>query len=697
MAWGNSIDNLLVQQVHLAEKGEVRGAQIEKLLKDLGELSSDRPKSAFHLGYAKILLGLEVEEPATGSRARRWYLFGMLRAHDRRGERNWAAELIQDPTQLMEILSEPEIAAPCLPVVMRSLFGCGDLNLAISAIEYIATAGELDETELLVDASLSDLLSRLEAMVRAQENEISGPILRRCITMEAFQQLPADIRARYLRASGQHQLHCGEFEAALVDLKSALDLAEGQPQLRSSIAALASLAALHLHEFGQLRLNPNRPSRDAGAEWLSAAISDEERAVPEAWFAVGVLSYETGDLDRAVAAFDRATKASRRGNGRDEPLLDHCRFYLGAALIAQGRPEEANRAARLLDQSLATVSTDLEAFDSVHAELKKLDRSVALKFLDAVEVDRGIAPDQLLLIALEYQGLGEAEPASAAARRVLEVAVDLDQRVEAMRILLTCSNMQGNRPEAQQHFEDIRDLLIQRGALSELEVLLQNEEFVGQALDHIELKCELVSLYEEMEDREVEKATLQTAIARSLRARRDIDSMQEAFGILKEVEIRFPELVQEEVRELEQLLALNDTEPVNLDEGAVLVKELTKSLGRRPRILVVGGNERQRRHHPRFQDLSTSWSFDGEWLMANYSSPQKLVNTIGERLKTDVDLMLLLHWNRHETTEPALELARKNSVPARTVHYAGFTSLQVCLTEMLARLRPSAATTGKGK
>jgi len=56
-----------------------------------------------------------------------------------------------------------------------------------------------------------------------------------------------------------------------------------------------------------------------------------------------------------------------------------------------------------------------------------------------------------------------------------------------------------------------------------------------------------------------------------------------------------------------------------------------------------------------------------------------------------LDLLVLLHWNRHETTEPALELARKTGVPARTVHYAGFTSLQVALTEMLQRMAQSRA------
>ena len=37
----------------------------------------------------------------------------------------------------------------------------------------------------------------------------------------------------------------------------------------------------------------------------------------------------------------------------------------------------------------------------------------------------------------------------------------------------------------------------------------------------------------------------------------------------------------------------------------------------------------------------------------------------------------------------ALELARKTDVLARNLHYAGFTSLQVCLTEMFNRLASS--------
>ncbi len=686
MAWEDAIDRLVLQQVHLAEKGELRGPQIQKMIADLCTRSPDRAENAFHLGYSKILLGLDHAVPPPGSTASRWYLFGLLRGHDRRGERNWVAELIQDPAMLMDLLSEPSIAAPCLPVVMRSLFGCGDLGLAMNAIEYLATTSEGSDAELLVDASLNDLLSRLETMVRERRDDTCGPILRRCMLLDAFGNLPADIRARYHRALGEFHLHCGEFDPAAADFALAWDIAEGQLRLRSSIAALAGLAALRLHEIEEFRVCAARPNRDAGQEWFDRASKDTEHAIPEAHYGCGILRYESGDIDGAAVAFEQAMQSSRRASGRDAKLLDHCRFYLAAALFAQGRTEESNRALRLMDQALETVAPDLETFYVVHEELKKTDHKVALRFLDAVDVERGTSADQLLILALEYQGLGEAEPASTAAHRVLEVAVDLDQRVEAMKVLVTCANMRGDREAARLVFGDIRELLLQRGAPEELETLLQNEDFVGQALDHLEIKCELVALYEEMEDREADKATLQSAIARSLRARKDEASMQEAFGILKEVEIRFPELARDELEALRKLLALNDAEPLNLDEGATLIKQLQSSLGHAPKILVIGGNERQRRHHPRFHELAKNWGFDGEWLMANYTSPQKLVNNISERLKTGIDLLILLHWNRHETTEPALELAREANVAARTVSYAGFTSLQVALTDQLERL-----------
>ncbi|HLQ36829.1 MAG TPA: hypothetical protein VK348_03445, partial [Planctomycetota bacterium] len=287
--------------------------------------------------------------------------------------------------------------------------------------------------------------------------------------------------------------------------------------------------------------------------------------------------------------------------------------------------------------------------------------------------------------------LGEAESALGAARRVLEVAINLDQRIEALRVVLTAHNMKGEREQARATYEDMRELLLQRGKFEQLEKLLKNEEFVGQALDHFEIKCELANLYEELEGHDYERAQLQVAVARSLRARKEVEALRQAHGLLQEVSCIYPELAHDDLETLEKLLALEDAEPPSSDAGVQAVKEVQKALGHKPRVLVVGGNERQRRHHPRFQALAETWGFAGEWLMTNYTSPQKVVNAVADAMRSGLDLLVLLHWNRHETTEPALELARKTGVPARTVHYAGFTSLQVALTEMLQRMAQSRA------
>ena len=262
----------------------------------------------------------------------------------------------------------------------------------------------------------------------------------------------------------------------------------------------------------------------------------------------------------------------------------------------------------------------------------------------------------------------------------------VDQRIEALQVVLTAHNMLGEQDQARACYAEIRELLSQRGKFEQLEKLLENEELVGQALDHVEIKVELMHVYDELEGREYERAALQVAVARSLKARKDVEALQQAYALLQEVSCVYPELAPDDLQAIEKLLEINDEAPQSGDEAKAAISALAKSLGRAPRILVVGGNERQRRHHPRLDKLAKEWGFEGEWLMTNYTSPQKTVSTIQDRIKSGLDVLILMHWNRHETTEPALELARSAGVPARTVHYAGFTSLQVALGEQVQRV-----------
>lgn len=692
MAWETALDRFVIQQIHLAERGEARTEDVREAIRVLHGLASGRPETAFHLGYARALLGVDFPEPQPQDQAaRRFYAFGRLRGHERRGERNWVADLLTDPAMITELLGDPRIASQCLPVAMRTLFWSGELDLAVQAIDYLSTAStDAEERDVLVDAAMADLLTRLERRDDPDQAESTLSVLHKCVGLACFEQLPEDVRAGYQHELGRRLLAISEFDEALPLFEAALPMAGDARLLRGRCALGGALATLRVHDATELAPQAERESRDEARAWLARAGESSDCRAPEALFVEGLLAYETGDYGQAMQLLEQAGKRLRRVAERDAPLLARTSFFLAASILAGGITEETARALRAMEESLDRVQPDLESFYSVHEALKEKDRRLALRFLDAVDVGRGTAPDQLLIVALEYLALGEARPAQQAAERVLAVAVDLDQRVEAMRVLLTAHNMRGDRTSARAVYQDIRELLMQRGKFADLEKLLLNEEFVGQALDHLEIRCELVSVYEEMEERDFEKAQLQATIARTLRARKDEASLREALAMLREVEIAFPDLVHEDIVAIGKLLELADAEPTDADSAEGRCATITEALGRQPRVMVVGGNERQRRHHPKFEALAEDWGFDGEWLMANYSSPQKLVQTIGDRIQDGVDVLVLLHWNRHETTEPAHELARRAGVQARVLHYAGFTSLQMCLEEMLGRVAEAA-------
>ena len=693
MGFETAIDRLVLQQVHLAEKGEAKAETVRQQILDLWRLSGPRPAGAYQMGYAKVLLGIDCAVAVDGS-LRRWMLFGSLRAHDRRGERSWIADLLQDPQTLVDLLAEPELAAQVLPLTVRTLFWCGDLKLAVRAIEYLAAESTAPELSVVVDAAIADLLTRLESREDGEDEESTASVLARVMRIPGFDRLPDDVRARYHKAMAVRLLAGSEWDKAKEHAATAASLAHESARQKSACNAVETLADLRVHSLEGLEPRADRPQRKAALALLQHAGESPSEASPEAHFLRGILAYEATDFAAAGSCLELAIGGMRRNEGRDQKLLDRARFFQAAALLAEGKPEESTRALRLMEKALDTAQPDLESFYFVHEALKKLDRKLALRFLDRIDVGRGTAVDQLLFVALEYIALGEAKPAQASAARVLAVAVDVDQRLEAMRVQLTAHNMLGERDQAKDWYAQIRDLLLQRGAFAQLEKLLRDEAFVGLALDHLEAKVELANLYEEMEGKDYERAQLQIAIARSWRARKDVEYLQQALGLLQEVACHHPELAKEDLEAVERLLERHDGDSADSDAGVRAASDLARNLGHQPRVLVVGGNERQRRHHPKFVELGKQWGLEGEWLETNYTSPQKIVGQISDRIRSGIDLLILLHWNRHETTEPAHELARKAGVPARTVHYAGFTSLQVALQDLLQKMaqqKPSKA------
>ena len=192
MGWETALDRLLLQQVHLAEKGELKADGVRLQLLDYGGLDSARPGFNFLCGYARTLLGIELPSHGNDPLLRRWSLFGVVRAYDRRGERERIAETMQDPQMLLDLLSDPMIAGSVLPIVVRSLFWSGDLKLAVRAIQYLAAEphGDLDP---IVDAAVTDLLGRLETRVDADDQESTASILGKMLAMAGFERLPRDV------------------------------------------------------------------------------------------------------------------------------------------------------------------------------------------------------------------------------------------------------------------------------------------------------------------------------------------------------------------------------------------------------------------------------------------------------------------------------------------------------------------------
>ncbi|MCA8971280.1 MAG: hypothetical protein KDC95_15925 [Planctomycetes bacterium] len=695
MAWESALDRLITRQIHLAEDGKLADGEVRRLVADYAALASQRPETQYHCGYARTLLGLDFEVPKTAE-GRRWFEFGRLKGHLRRDEASFFDDILASDALLLELLSTPAIAAQLLPTLVRRWFADGEFERAVRSLELIdASQDQSSEARMLVDAALLDLLARVEKGTIPIDREGSlRRALHRAMTLQPYQDLGPCERARFERALGASHLVTCEWDEADERLENAIALVDGEVRgdaLRRDAGLLRALCRLRVTRLEDLEPVPDRDGREEAIGILTHGLTesaDETTLIaPHLHYARGILAYEAKDHAAAIRDFEVAVRVLESLSDSDAARwADRTSFWLGSSLLAGGVREDERHAARRIAQGIDVVEPDIASFYEVFDPLRRVDPKLALRFLDRIDLGRGASPENVLLVGLEYQTLGEPEPALKAATRVLEIATDLDHRIDAYKLRLTAHNMRGDRESARETWFEMRDLLSHRGAFTELERTLRDEALVGQALDHLEIKVELADVYEEMEGKDWDRANLKVQIARAFKARKDVEDLRQAIGLLEEVGVQFPDLCNEDLDNLQKLLELKDD-----SEGSKAsnpMDRFAEILGHRPRILVVGGNERQRKHHPRLEELAREWDFEAEWWMANYASPQKLVAQIDGRLDR-CDLLVLLHWNRHETTEPALEKARSKGVPARTIFYAGFTSLQVGLEDVVSKLASS--------
>ena len=153
----SALERLLLQQIQLAHQGERTVADVQRELADFAALARERTGTAFLFGYANALLQTSPPSVPTDARWHRWHRFGQIRAYHHIGNRDAIAAVLQSPQTLIELLSDRELAAQAVPFVVPVLFGCGDLQQALRAIQCLAADRSTIEVQRVVDAAITDL------------------------------------------------------------------------------------------------------------------------------------------------------------------------------------------------------------------------------------------------------------------------------------------------------------------------------------------------------------------------------------------------------------------------------------------------------------------------------------------------------------------------------------------------------------
>lgn len=109
-------------------------------------------------------------------------------------------------------------------------------------------------------------------------------------------------------------------------------------------------------------------------------------------------------------------------------------------------------------------------------------------------------------------------------------------------------------------------------------------------------------------------------------------------------------------------------------------------VGRRPRILVVGGAGKQRSHRERdFAQLKERLGLEGDWRFADYTSWHRELPRLRNDIRERFDLVFVLHWNRTTFVQKMHDEARAANARVRTVPYRGFLSLERAIREEVDR------------
>lgn len=730
MLWMTKLDRALADAiVRAARAGGEEARRLREIVAGVIRLDPQRLFSYFHVGFAEVLVGLEPSEvmtPPVNEARDRWYAFGKLVALSREHRDEEAAALASAEVAL-RMARDPQIAPEAVPLAVEALLRADAPAQAVELTWAWVRPDRAEEVQFF-RRTVRAALDRLPMFRRPEPAspphapagdpprrpstlDDSEILLRRLADKTSWQAaLGPALRALILHGLGRAAAGRGAFEeAARYHLQAENAFAADDP-LRPTATAWHALALLEVRTPGELR--PGTAVRPEAGRARELLLRSAGPAVPRpsvtGLYALGVLEREEGRHEEADRLFMLAAARLLDAPPADAGPVDPWVRFQRALTLLRDRPapgsEELRAAGTLLHESLEHVRPAAEELRRVADALDGLDDDRRRDILTRIALEEVEDVGALVALSADLLAAGVPERALTAAERALILSVRPDHRYQALRSQLRALSAQGRNDEALDVYERLREHCLERGLRRELvRFVLGEGRECGLVLPRERLLV-LVQIARIDPDALPDagtpgaaarrRATLVELIRLYLGSHQDEDLVS-ADELIHELRVEEPEVAGELAARL-AAQSMHRGVPVVPPPVPELALHLRYRFGEEPRLVAVGGSERDRETFERFAARGAEIGYRALWVPAHYDDPQRTLAEGRAALEGGCRGLLLLHANRRVVRETMIAVAREREVLLRRFDLHGVAGLTTHARLLLAQIVQRHALAGSG-
>ncbi len=592
-----TLDRRLIRVVVDSAQG-VLGApsedELDDLIDEIVELSSDRHRSFFHAGFRDAVFKRPIrgELAAENADRRRWYIGGFVQGLARREQ--WSAIAVlfdQEPHArgLGDTGRGPSRVAA--PLIFRAL--C-ETNRAREAVAFLSVTALVQ----LLPQSGADVLNQGKRLLRADRGSDAKATLT--LLSNAVAEIHAnggDIPTDFDQDLRRRLAHChrqlGEVTRATELLQGLL--AERTLDRRSMVLVDLGLLACGFRRLADLRLpmesedlEPFKETLRKGEPLFHEALEVGDGYVSHARFCLGVLALVSGEYEHALRHLDEAVSAFEANPGVYKPggLLRNARLYLALAICHHLEVGRMERAHELIREACAegagippyVVEPTLAALEMVEEALGK---SVAEAILEAG------GEDVLDTLAASPVTRGSDAVATALRHRGSDGSRSVNARLHDYHVVLPLLLHQKRYQQAEEALDFLEEQALMDVGTDRFLRVLEHPNSYEPAWELDDARWSTINCLEALGLYDEARLHLEAEFHRELAGRR-YGYLDDAAGVLDR--IRSYGLPEESITHLSRRLEAErvDQEPTG--------RSSAKTERRSVRVLVVGGNETQTRY-----------------------------------------------------------------------------------------------------